>query len=311
MRPRQRCCRRSWKRPPTASCCATPTALSCWSTALPPGDGPGRRDPARLHPRTRRDPTRRRLATGCCRVPPGDLRDRPPGVVSARRHRRRPREPTPFRPSVSAPSSSSRPAAGCPPSLNTRRCAATAELATGLLADAAMVVLPPGACDVPPGFAPLRRAWKKIPVAHADQVPNWPRRWPGSRQCRALARPAPGAQWLLPAGFGPSTCSAGPAARQRRARPVRWCWPAVRAAPASTTRPRRWSGCSPPAPARRSRPRCSTRSRARQTRSSRATCSRRCCNRQPRTGRFAARRPADRPDRRRLLRRAAHFRRRW
>ncbi len=91
-------------------------------------------------------------------------------------------------------------------SLNTRRCArATTELATGLLADAAMVVLPPGG---------LRRtAWLRsseagleegeMPVAHADQVPGLaealagfppvPSRWLDPNQ-------AP--EWLLPAGFG-------------------------------------------------------------------------------------------------------------
>ncbi|GAB1821238.1 SpoIIE family protein phosphatase [Herbidospora sp. RD11066] len=92
-------------------------------------------------------------------------------------------------------------------SLNTRRCArATTELASGLLADSAMVVLPPGG---------LRRtSWLRfseagleegeIPVAWADQVPGLgealagfppvPSRW---------LDPAQAPDWLLPADFGP------------------------------------------------------------------------------------------------------------
>lgn len=92
-------------------------------------------------------------------------------------------------------------------SLNTRRCArATAELAAGLLADAAMVVLPPGGMR--------RTSWLRssgagleegeIPVASADQVPGLaealagfppvPSRW---------LDPSQAPDWLLPEGFGP------------------------------------------------------------------------------------------------------------
>ncbi len=168
-------------------------------------------------------------------------------------------------------------------SLNTRRCArATAELAAGLLADAAMVVLPPGGMR--------RTSWLRsseagleegeIPVASADQVP-------GLAEALAGFPPVP-SRWLDPSAgarlaaarrLRPGRPPAGdPAARQRRASPGRWCWPAARRRPGLRRGDRdAGPGVRRPRAAPRSRPRCSTSSRARPTRSSRATCCRRRC----------------------------------